>query len=103
MKQKLFNWIHRVLRKWGVKSTEFVNLNDLFEEAQKIAPTGVHLSAMASIDLYSVSDKSEFKFTIYTELAGHRSAKNPQEALESFRRFYLTYNSGSTPVKEVNV
>lgn len=47
MKQKLCNWIYLALRKLGIKSTEHVNIHDLFDRVKELSPNDSHACSVS--------------------------------------------------------
>ena len=72
MKQKLYNWIYRVLRRLGITSTEHLNLNDAFERV-KALQSDDHVCAVSVLLIW------------HPHIQMKKAIWNCNNSLESFR------------------
>lgn len=104
MKQRFYNWIYRILRKLGIRSTEHVNLNDLFEKVVEVSGGNHYALIQANIKIYGNVDKEIVKeFTAYDQRSEHFTSKDPYEAIDMLRRSLRNIEKSEQKIKSVEI
>lgn len=101
MKQRFYNWIYRTLRRLGIKSTEYVNLNDYFEQVKEISdPHNPLVYIGCKISRYGVDGEVRTEYNVYAHEFDHYDGKNPGEAVKKYKEAIKNRNSSSVHTKE---